>query len=111
MPPKQRVCQGGPMQQEKKAALLKLQKQRESIKHCLHVLNVLNDRPELWPRPEFKSIRESVLFIHVNVDLFPSIAGDIVPDAHDINMLGKTPYVMITLLPKITCNALQIIIV
>ncbi len=33
------------------------------------------------------------MFIRVNADLFPSIAGDIVPDAGDINMLGKTPYV------------------
>jgi hypothetical protein len=93
MPPKRRVCQGEPSQQEKKAAKLQLQKQRESIEHCLHVLNILNDRPQLWPRPEFKAIRDSVSFIRINTDLFPSIAGDIVPDARDTDILGKTPFV------------------
>ena len=70
-----------------------MQSQCEHIEHCLHVLNVLNDRPQLWPRPEFKPIRESVSFFCVNATLFPSIAGDIVPDARDTNVLGETPFV------------------
>ena len=70
---------------------LKVQSQRDHIEHCLYVLKVLNDRLQLSPRPEFKPVGESVLFFRVNAALFPSIAGDIVPDTGDPDMLGETP--------------------
>ncbi len=76
------MAQDKPLQQKKKAAQLMLLKQQVSIQHCLHVLNVLNDWSQLWPKLEFKQIRESVSFIPANADLFPSIAGDNIPDAH-----------------------------
>jgi hypothetical protein len=85
------MAQDEPLQQEKKAAQLTLQKQQVSIQHCAHVLNVLNDRPQLWPKPEFKSIRESISFIRVNVDLFPSILGDNIPDACGPEVLAEPP--------------------
>ena len=73
--------QDKPSQQEKKAKQLSLMKQLVSIKHCQHVLNVLKDWPQLWPKPEFKQIRELVSFIRANASIFPSIAGDNLPDA------------------------------
>ncbi len=96
------MAQDEPLQQEKKAAQLTLQKQQVSIQHCAHVLNVLNDRPQLWPKPEFKSIRESISFIRVNVDLFPSILGDNIPDACGPEVLAEPPWVNAPALTK-TC--------
>ena len=70
-----------PLQQEKKAVQLTLLKQQVSIEHCQHVLNVLRDWPQLWPKYEFKQIRELVSFIRANASIFPTIAGDNLPDA------------------------------
>jgi hypothetical protein len=81
MPPKKRMPQDFPSQQEKKAVQLTLLKQQVSIEHCQHVLNVLRDCPQLWPKHEFKQIRELVLFTRANVSIFSSIAGDNLPDA------------------------------
>ena len=49
-------------EQEKKEIALKLKKQRDSIEHCSHILNVLSRNqsgPACWQREEYKPIRES----------------------------------------------------
>jgi hypothetical protein len=58
VPPKKRIAQDKSSWQEKKAAQLTLLKQQLSIQHPLHILNVLNDWPQLWPKPEFKPISD-----------------------------------------------------
>jgi hypothetical protein len=80
MPLKKRMPRDKPLQQKKKAVQLSLLKQRVSIEHCQPVLNLLNDQPQLWTKPEFKQIWKLVSFIHANTSISPSIAGDNVPD-------------------------------
>ena len=50
-------------EQEKKGIELKLKKQRDSMEHCNHVLQVLTRNPggpQFWLRPEYKQIRHWV---------------------------------------------------
>jgi hypothetical protein len=75
-----------------KAAQITHGKQQEHIEHCQHLLNVLEHRPPLWMKREFKQIRESIYIIHAHPDLFPPIGGDIVPDVFDDRRSdAKTP--------------------
>ncbi len=80
---KKRIALDGQSQQEVIAAKITRDKQQEHIEHCQHLLSVLEHRPPLWTKPEFKQIRESISFIHANPDKFPPIVGDCLPDVVD----------------------------
>ena len=66
-----------------------------SLDHCCHVLKLLTVKPNLWPRPEFKEIRECVEIIKACPNKFSSVSGDNLPDlsAYENNdyIVGKQP--------------------
>jgi hypothetical protein len=53
----------------------------ESIDHCQHVLNVLTQKPEFWGHKEYKRIRECISYFKAHPEMFPSLPGDMLPDA------------------------------
>ncbi len=55
-----RIAPDGQSQQEVIAAKITRDKQQEHIEHCQHLLSVLEHRPPLWTKPEFKQVRESI---------------------------------------------------
>jgi hypothetical protein len=80
---KKRIALDGQSQQKVIAAKITRDRQQEHIEHCQHLLSVLEHRPLLWTKPEFKQIRESISFVHANPDKFPPIVGDGLPDVND----------------------------
>ena len=81
MPPKKRMPQDFPSQQEKQGCATHFAE--AACKHWTLSAHpqCLRDCPQLWPKHEFKQIRELVLFIRANAGIFPSITGDNISDA------------------------------
>ena len=56
---------------------------RDAVEHSEHMMKVLTSSsvgPNYWERDECKQIRESILFIKANPDIYPAILGDELPD-------------------------------
>ena len=69
--------------QEKKQVTLKLGKMADTLEHSEHMMKVLTSSsvgPNYWERDECKQIRESILFVNINLDKYPAIIGDQLPD-------------------------------
>ena len=68
---------------------------RENIGVCRHVLKLLEAKPQLWKRAEFKEIRESVEVIKSRPTIYSSMMGDAMPDGSPVpcqtENRGKTP--------------------
>jgi len=65
--------------QEKKQIALKLKKQRDSIEHCSHILNLLSQNqsgPAFWLREKYKPIRESFEVLKYRPHQFSPVVGD-----------------------------------
>ena len=82
-------------EQTKRDLKSKLTTMGENVGVCTHVLNLLQVKPHLWKRDEFKDIREAVEVIKSRPADFPSIMGDAMPDgstvSHQTENGGKTP--------------------
>ena len=64
----------------------------ESINQGEHILSIVLEKPTLWPRPEFKRVRECIQAMKSNPQRFSPIIGDNIPDRSASPDTSKTSH-------------------